>query len=150
FNNRYINRLRHQYRDFNNEVSGVLSKIVSFTPKLALLLQLIKYYSNESKTRNVEHKTLMQAIKLMKYFIYHNYSLLKTTGDSEADNIYQFVISYIAKYQIQDKKIVVRNLQQKKRKGYKGADEIRKKIDKLIGVGKAIWLDDKKLEFQVL
>ncbi|MCJ7616242.1 MAG: DUF3987 domain-containing protein [Desulfobacterales bacterium] len=149
FNNRYIDRLRHQYRDFNNEVSGVLSKIVTFTPKVALLLQLIKYYSNESKTRNVEHKTLKQAIELMKYFIYHNYMVLKTTGDSETDNTYQFVMSYIAKYQNRDKKIVVRNLQQKKKHGYKSADEIRKKIDKMIAVGKAIWLDNKRLEFQV-
>jgi hypothetical protein len=85
----------------------------------------------------------------MKYFIYHNYMALKTTGDSETDSIYQFMMSYIAKHQIRDKKIVVRNLQQKKRHGYKSADEIRKKIDKLITVGKAIWLDDKQTEFQV-
>ncbi|NIU58768.1 MAG: hypothetical protein GWN67_21015 [Phycisphaerae bacterium] len=149
FNNRYIDRLRHQYRDINNEVSGVLSKIVSFTPKVALLLQLIKYYSKESKTRNVEYKTLKQAIRLMWYFIYHNYMVLRTTGDSETDGIYQFMLSYIAKHQIRDKKIVVRNLQQKKKHGYKSAEEIREKIDKLIAVGKAIWLDDKQTEFQV-
>ena len=149
FNNRYIDRLRHQYRDFNNEVSGVLSKIVSFTPKIALLLQLIKYYSNESKTEDVEYKTLKQALKLMKYFIYHNYMVLKTTGDSETDGIYQFIISYISKYQIKNKKIVVRNLQQKRKNGYKNADEIREKVDKLVAVGKAIWADDKKTEFQV-
>jgi hypothetical protein len=97
----------------------------------------------------VENKTLKQTIKLMKYFIYHNYMVLKTTGDSETDSIYQFVISYIAKHQIRDKKIVVRNLQQKKKHGYKSAEEIREKIDKLVAVGKAIWLDNKRLEFQV-
>ena len=150
FNNNYINRLKEKHSDWTNEVGGVLSKIVTFTPKIALLLQLIKFYSKESQTKNIEKDTLNQAIRLMQYFIYQNYTLLKTTGERSTDSDYQFFVEYCSKYKVQNNEILCRDLLQKKKKGYKTIAELREKVDALVEVQKALWTDDKKGSFRVL
>ncbi len=150
FNNNYINRLKDKHSDWTNEVGGVLSKIVTFTPKIALLFQLIKFYSKESKTKYVEKDTLKQAIRIMQYFIYQNYALLRTTGEISTDSDYQFFVEYCSKYKIKNNEIICRDLLQKKKNGFKTIDIVREKVDALAEVQKALWTDDKKVSFKVL
>lgn len=154
FNNNEVNELRYISKDDNGrvdkDISGVLSKIVSFTPKIALLFQLIKYYSDECDSLNVTENTILEAIDFMRYFMYHNYMVLQTTGAVTVDDIYSWMVNYIKKYDVQNMTIVVDELRRRKLKGYKKVSEIRAAVDILEQCEKALWLNNLKTKFKIL
>ena len=148
FNNNYVNGLRRAYSNIDGDIGGVLSKIVSFTPKMALGLQLIKFFSGETDTKDVELATVRDAIEVMKYFIYNNYIILKTTGDEEADKDYLFFLDYMKRYRVKGKKMSVSKVRQRKRKGYLLEKDIVDAVNRLVAQDKAVWLEENK-EFEI-
>ena len=144
FVNNELSYLSDYLDDEDDTIAGINAKIITYTAKLCISFQVIKFYSGESDTKDIEMDTLLQVVELMKYHLYHNKRLLATTGSKETDTIYTFFLKYINKYKVKDRLLKVSNIRTKKLVGYKKIDEIVSKVNNLVESCKALWIDKDK------
>jgi Protein of unknown function (DUF3987) len=64
----------------------VIAKLEAYTGRLALILQLCRYVSGNSRTDNIERESVLGAAELIRYFLSHAeriYPRLRTTDEDK-------------------------------------------------------------------
>jgi hypothetical protein len=93
FINSYTNRVVRDYYTPEGVVKPIISKMRTYTPRFCLFIQLIKHLT-ENTDLNIDVDSVQVGIRLIKYFMFHTYKMLNTTGDLENDLYIDRLISF--------------------------------------------------------
>ena len=96
FINNYSNRIVKDHHTHEGVVKPMISKMRTYTPRFCLFIQLIRHLS-ENAELTVDIQSVKIGIRLTKYFMYHTYKMLNTTGYLEKDVYLNKLISYSSK-----------------------------------------------------
>ncbi len=73
----------------------VIAKLEAYTGRLALILQLCRYVSGNSRTDNIEPESVLGAAKLIRYFLSHAERIYPRLRTTEQDKQVEAAVSWI-------------------------------------------------------
>lgn len=81
------NRIVQKY-SLQNQLKYIFRKSAGLIVNIALILQIVKYYSGESKTTNLEYSTLQAADKIIDFFMAHFAKVWTALGKQIEDDTF--------------------------------------------------------------
>jgi hypothetical protein len=145
--NRVFDRLvnlEYQY-PLDKSMDGLYGKMRGYFARLALVLHLIRYYSQETTEKNVDEASVTMAEQLAYYFLAHAHKIWVADSVRSSEELYRRIQRHASKYKLDV--IPVRRLVQHKLAP--NTQELRVMINQLVESNRAEWTDRNHQNFRL-
>jgi hypothetical protein len=106
----------------------VIAKLEAYTGRLALILQLCRYVSGNSRTDNIEPESVLGAAELIRYFLSHAERIYPRLRTTDEDRQVEAAVSWVAAH---GRTTTVRAVQMSRVGGVKSSTEAKALLRRL-------------------